>query len=174
MALMAGAFIIQGITPGPNVVQEQPALFWGLIVSMWVGNLMLVLLNLPLIGIWVRLLRVPYRVLFPAIVAFACIGTYAINQNVFDVYAIVLFGLLGYVLVKLGCEPAPFLLGFVLGPLLENHLRRAMVVSHGDPTMFVTRPISLALLIVAAVVLVLAVLPAIRRRREEVFQEEPA
>ena len=142
MALMAGAFIIQGITPGPSVVQEQPALFWGLIVSMWVGNLMLVLLNLPLIGIWVRLLRVPYRVLFPAIVAFACIGTYAINQNVFDVYAIVLFALLGYALVKLGCEPAPFLLGFVLGPLLENHLRRAMVVSHGDPTTFVTRPIS--------------------------------
>jgi putative tricarboxylic transport membrane protein len=172
MALMAGAFIIQGITPGPSVVQEQPALFWGLIVSMWVGNLMLVMLNLPLIGIWVRLLRVPYRVLFPAIVAFACIGTYAINQNVFDVYAIVLFALLGYVLVKLGCEPAPFLLGFVLGPLLENHLRRAMVVSHGDPTTFFSRPISLTLLIAAAVVLVLAVLPSIRRRREEVFQEE--
>jgi putative tricarboxylic transport membrane protein len=174
MALMAGAFIIQGITPGPTVVQEQPALFWGLVVSMWVGNLMLVLLNLPLIGIWVRLLRVPYRVLFPAIVAFACIGTYAINQNVFDIYAIVLFALLGYVLVKLGCEPAPFLLGFVLGPLLENHLRRAMVVSHGDPTTFFTRPISLTLLILAAVVLVLAVLPAIRRRRAVVFQEEPA
>ena len=173
MALMAGAFIIQGITPGPTVVQEQPALFWGLIVSMWVGNLILIMLNLPLIGIWVRLLRVPYRVLFPAIVAFACIGTYAINQNVFDVYAIVLFALLGYVLVKLGCEPAPFLLGFVLGPLLENHLRRAMVVSHGDPTTFFSRPISLTLLIAAAVVLVLAVLPAIRRRREKVFQEEP-
>ena len=173
MALMAGAFIIQGITPGPSVVQEQPALFWGLIVSMWVGNLMLVMLNLPLIGIWVRLLRVPYRVLFPAIVAFACIGTYAINQNVFDIYAIVLFALLGYVLVKLGCEPAPFLLGFVLGPLLENHLRRAMVVSHGDPTTFLSRPISLTLLIAAAVVLVLAVIPSIRRRREEVFQEEP-
>jgi putative tricarboxylic transport membrane protein len=174
MALMAGAFIIQGITPGPSVVQEQPALFWGLIVSMWVGNLMLVLLNLPLIGIWVRLLRVPYRLLVPAIVAFACIGTYAINQNVFDIYAIVLFALLGYALVKLGCEPAPFLLGFVLGPLLENHLRRAMVVSHGDPTTFFSRPISLTLLILAAVALVLAVLPAIRRRREEVFQEEPA
>jgi TctA family transporter len=173
MALMVGAFIIQGITPGPTVVQQEPALFWGLIVSMWVGNLILVLLNLPLIGIWVRLLRVPYRVLFPAIVAFACIGTYAINQNVFDVYAIVLFAILGYFLVKLGCEPAPFLLGFVLGPLLENHLRRAMVISHGDPTTFFSRPISLTLLIAGAVVLVLAVLPAIRRRREEVFQEEP-
>ena len=173
MALMVGAFIIQGITPGPTVVEDEPELFWGLVVSMWVGNLMLVLLNLPLIGIWVRLLRVPYRVLFPAIVAFACIGTYAINQNVFDVYAIVLFAVLGYVLVKLGCEPAPFLLGFVLGPLLENHLRRAMVISHGDPTTFFTRPISLTLLIAAVVVLVLAVLPAIRRRREVVFQEEP-
>ena len=174
MALMVGAFIIQGITPGPTVVTDEPELFWGLVVSMWVGNLLLVLLNLPLIGIWVRLLRVPYRVLFPAIVAFACIGTYAINQNVFDVYAIVLFALLGYILVKLGCEPAPFLLGFVLGPLLENHLRRAMVISHGDPTTFFTRPISLSLLIAAGVVLVLAVLPAIRRRREVVFQEEPA
>ena len=172
MALMVGAFIIQGITPGPTVVDEEPALFWGLIVSMWVGNLLLVLLNLPLIGIWVRLLRVPYRVLVPAIVAFACIGTYSINQNIFDVYAIVLFALLGYFLVKLGCEPAPFLLGFVLGPLLENHLRRAMIISHGDPTTFVTRPISLTLIIVAGVVLILAVLPAIRRRREVVFQEE--
>jgi putative tricarboxylic transport membrane protein len=173
MALMVGAFIIQGIVPGPNVVVDEPALFWGLVVSMWVGNLLLVMLNLPLIGIWVRLLRVPYRVLFPAIVVFACIGTYSINQNVFDVYAIVLFGVLGYVLVKLGCEPAPFLLGFVLGPLLENHLRRALVISHGDPTTFFTRPISLVLLIVAAIALVLAVLPAIRRRREAVFQDEP-
>ena len=173
MALMAGAFIIQGIAPGRRS-SDEPALFWGLIVSMWVGNPMLVLLNLPLIGIWVRLIRVPYRILFPAIVAFACIGTYSINQNVFDIYAIVLFGLLGYFLVKLGCEPAPFLLGFVLGPLLENHLRRAVVVSHGDPTTFFSRPISLTFLIIAAIVLVLAVLPAIRRRREDVFQEEPA
>ena len=173
MALMVGAFIIQGIVPGPQVVTDEPALFWGLVVSMWIGNLILVLLNLPLIGIWVRLIQVPYRVLFPAIVAFACIGTYSINQNVFDVYAIVLFGLLGYFLLKLGCEPAPFLLGFVLGPLLENHLRRALVISHGDPTTFVTRPISLVLLIVAAIALVLAILPSIRRRREEVFREEP-
>jgi putative tricarboxylic transport membrane protein len=173
MALMVGAFIIQGITPGPNVINDQPALFWGLVVSMWIGNLLLVMLNLPLVGVWVRLLKVPYRVLFPAIVAFACIGTYAINQNVFDVYAIVLFGLLGYVLVKLGGEPAPLLLGFVLGPLLEQHLRRALIISHGDPTTFLTRPISLALLVIAAVVLVIAVLPSIRRRREAIFQEEP-
>jgi putative tricarboxylic transport membrane protein len=173
MALMIGAFIIQGISPGPTVIVDEPALFWGLIVSMWVGNLILVLLNLPLIGIWVKLLRVPYRVLFPAIITFACIGTYSINLNIFDVYAVVFFGLLGYALIKLGCEPAPLLLGFVLGPLLENHLRRALIISHGDLTTFVTRPISLVLLMIAVGALILAVLPAIRRKREEVFQEEP-
>ena len=174
MALMAGAFIIHGITPGPSVIEDEPALFWGLVVSMWIGNLMLVLLNLPLIGVWVRLLKVPYRWLFPAIVTFACIGTYSINQNVFDVYAIAVFGVLGYVLVKLGGEPAPLLLGFVLGPLLEQHMRRALIISHGDPTTFLTRPVSLALLIVAGVALLLASLPSIRRMREVVFQEEPS
>jgi TctA family transporter len=174
MALMVGAFIIQGIVPGPNVIVDEPALFWGLIVSMWVGNLLLVLLNLPLIGLWVRLIQIPYRVLFPAIIAFACIGTYSINNNVYDVLAIVFFGILGYGLVKLGCEPAPLLLGFVLGPLLENHMRRALIISHGDPTTFVTRPISLVLLTIAVVALFLAVLPAIRRKRNVVFQEEPA
>jgi putative tricarboxylic transport membrane protein len=173
MALMLGAFIIQGITPGPSVIVDEPQLFWGLVVSMWIGNALLVLLNLPLIGIWVRLLKVPYRILFPAIVAFACIGTYSINQNPYDVYAIVFFGLLGYFLVKVGCEPAPLLLGFVLGPLLENHMRRALIISHGDPTTFFTRPISLVLLIIAALAFALALLPAIRRRREAVFQEEP-
>ena len=172
MALMVGAFIIQGITPGPNVILDEPELFWGLIVSMWIGNLMLVLLNLPLIGIWVKLLSIPYHVLFPAIVAFACIGTYSLNQNPFDVFAIAFFGILGYTLVKLGCEPAPLLLGFVLGPLLEQHLRRALIISQGDPTVFLTRPISLVLLIAAAIALILAVLPAIRRKREVVFQEE--
>jgi TctA family transporter len=174
MALMVGALIIHGIVPGPSVVKDEPALFWGLVVSMWIGNLLLVMLNLPLIGIWVRLLRVPYRLLFPAIVAFACIGTFAINQNIWDVFAIALFGVLGYALIKLGCEPAPFLLGFVLGPLLENHMLRALIISHGDPTTFVTRPISLTLLVIAAMALVLAVLPAIRRKREVIFQEEPA
>jgi TctA family transporter len=139
---------------------------------MWVGNLLLVLLNLPLIGLWVRLLTIPYRVLFPAIIAFACIGCFAINQNVFDVYAVVAFGLLGYGLVKLGCEPAPLLLGFVLGPLLEEHLRRAMIISRGDPTIFVTRPISATLLALAALALALAVLPSVRRKRDEVFVEE--
>ncbi len=172
MALMVGAFIIQGITPGPNVIVDEPALFWGLVVSMWIGNLLLVMLNLPLIGIWVKLLAVPYNVLFPAIVAFACIGTYSLNQNAFDVFAIAFFGILGYTLTKLGCEPAPLLLGFVLGPLLEQHLRRALIIAHGDPTVFLTRPVSLALLIAAAIALVIAVLPSIRRKREVVFQEE--
>jgi putative tricarboxylic transport membrane protein len=172
MALMIGAFIIQGITPGPNVINDEPALFWGLIVSMWVGNLFLVLLNLPLIGIWVKMLTVPYRVLFPAIIAFAVIGCFSLGLNAYHVYAIAFFGILGYFLIKLGCEPAPLLLGFVLGPLLEEHLRRAMIISHGDPSVFVTRPISLALLVLAVGALVLTMLPAIRRQREVVFQEE--
>ncbi len=172
MALMIGAFIIQGITPGPNVIRDEPALFWGIIVSMWVGNLMLVMLNLPLIGVWVRLLTIPYRVLFPAIIAFACIGTYSISLNAFDVYAIVVFGILGYVLIKFGCEPAPLLLGFVLGPLLEEHLRRAMILSRGDPMIFLERPISAALLACAVAAVLVAVLPAVRKRRDEVFVEE--
>jgi putative tricarboxylic transport membrane protein len=169
MALMLGAFIIHGITPGPNVLVDEPELFWGLVVSMWVGNLFLVLLNVPLIGMWVKMLSVPYRVLFPAIIAFACIGAFSLGLNRYDVYAIAFFGVLGYVLIKLGCEPAPFLLGFVLGPLLEEYLRRAMIISRGDPSIFFTRPISLALLLAAAAALVLAALPAIRRKRQEVF-----
>jgi TctA family transporter len=169
---MVGAFIIQGITPGPNVITDEPELFWGLLVSMWIGNLLLVLLNLPLIGIWVRMLTIPYNVLFPAIVAFACIGCYSINLNVYHIYAIAFFGVVGYALVKLGCEPAPLLLGFVLGPLLEEHLRRAMIISRGDPMIFLTRPLSAALLCAALLALVIAVLPAIRKKREEVFVEE--
>ena len=172
MALMVGAFIIQGITPGPSVMVDEPALVWGLIVSMWIGNALLVLLNLPLIGIWVRVLRIKYWILFPAIVAFACIGTYSINQNIYDVFAIAFFGVLGYFLIKVGCEPAPMLLGFVLGPLLENHMRRALIISHGDPTTFLTRPISFVLLSIAVVALALAVIPRIRRQRDVVFQEE--
>ena len=172
MALMIGAFIIQGITPGPNVIRDEPALFWGIVVSMWVGNLMLVLLNLPLIGLWVKLLTVPYRVLFPAIVVFASLGCYAIASNHFDVYAIAVFGIIGYVLIKLGCEPAPLLLGFVLGPLLEEHLRRAMILSRGDPMIFLERPISATLLALAALAIVVAVLPSVRKKRDEVFVEE--
>ena len=172
MALMVGAFILQGITPGPNVINDQPALFWGIIASMWVGNVLLVLLNLPLIGLWVKMLSIPYRALFPAIVLFACIGCFSINQNIYDVYAIGFFGVVGYILIRFGCEPAPLLLGFVLGPLLEEHLRRAMIISRGDPTVFVTRPISATLLGLALLAVVIAVLPSIRRKRKEVFVEE--
>jgi putative tricarboxylic transport membrane protein len=172
MALMIGALIIQGITPGPNVATDEPALFWGVIVSMWIGNLMLVLLNLPLIGVWVRLLRIPYYVLFPAILAFSAIGVYSINSNAFDLFAVAVFGILGYVLVKLECEPAPLLLGFVLGPMLEEHLRRAMILSRGDPTTFLARPLSAGLLVLAAAVLVIVFMPAIARKREQVFQED--
>jgi len=171
MALMLAALTIHGIQPGPTIVDTQPTLFWGLIVSMWIGNLFLVVLNLPLIGLWVRMLTIPYRVLFPAIVAFAAIGTFSIALNPWHIFAIAFFGLLGYVLIKLGFEPAPFLLGFVLGPLLEDHLRRALIISRGDPTIFIERPVSAALLLLAAAALVLAILPAIRQKREEVFVE---
>ena len=171
MALMIGALIIQGITPGPNVVNDEPALFWGLIVSMWVGNLMLVLLNLPLIGMWVKMLTIPYHLLFPAIIAFCCIGVYSVNSNPFDVYAMALFGLIGYALIKLDFEPAPLLLGFVLGPMLEENLRRAMIISRGDATVFVTRPLSLALLALSLAVLVVVLLPNVRAKRDEAFQE---
>jgi putative tricarboxylic transport membrane protein len=169
MALMVGAMIIQGIVPGPNVATEQPALFWGIIASMWIGNLMLVVLNLPLIGLWVRLLKVPYHVLFPVIMAFCSIGVYSVNSNVFDLFAVAFFGLLGYALIKLRCEPAPLLLGFVLGPMLEENLRRAMILGRGDPSIFVTRPISLTLLLLTVAVLVVVLLPAIRKKRDEVF-----
>ncbi len=172
MALMIGAMIIQGIVPGPNVAIEQPALFWGIIASMWIGNLMLVVLNLPLIGLWVKLLTVPYYVLFPIIMAFCAIGVYSVNSNVFDLYAVAFFGFIGYVLVKLRCEPAPLLLGFVLGPLLEENLRRAMILSRGDPTTFVTRPISATLLFIALAVLIVVFLPSVKKKREEVFVEE--
>ncbi len=172
MALMVGAFILQGITPGPNVINDQPALFWGIIASMWIGNILLVLLNLPLIGLWVKMLSIPYRALFPAIVLFACIGCFSINQNIYDVYAIGFFGVVGYILIRFGCEPAPLLLGFVLGPLLEEHLRRAMIISRGDPMVFVTRPISATLLGLALLAVIIAVLPSIRKKRKEVFVEE--
>ncbi|MCF6121714.1 tripartite tricarboxylate transporter permease [Mesorhizobium sp. M7A.F.Ca.CA.001.07.2.1] len=171
MAMMIGALVIQGITPGPNVATEQPALFWGLIASMWVGNLMLVLLNLPLIGIWVRMLMVPYHYLAPAIVAICCIGAYSVYNDSFSIYTMALFGLVGYILIKLDFEPAPLLLGFVLGPMLEENLRRAMVLSRGDPTVFLTRPGSLMLIVLAAILLVLVLLPSIRSKREEAFQE---
>jgi TctA family transporter len=172
MAMMIGAMIIQGIVPGPNVASTQPALFWGIIASMWVGNVMLLVLNLPLIGIWVRLLRMPYHLLFPMIVVFASIGVYSVESNPSDLLMMSGVGLVGYWLIKHGCEPVPLLLGFVLGPLLEEHLRRALLISHGDPMIFLQRPISAALLICAAITLVIIVLPSISKRREEVFVEE--
>jgi putative tricarboxylic transport membrane protein len=172
MALMIGAMIIQGIVPGPNVATDQPALFWGIIASMWVGNLMLVVLNLPLIGLWVKLLTVPHYVLFPVIVAFSTIGVFAVRSNPYDLYTVVFFGAVGYLLVKLRCEPAPLLLGFVLGPLLEENLRRAMIIARGHPEVLVTRPISATLLALAAIVLVVVLLPAVRRKRQEVFAPE--
>ena len=171
MALMIGALIIQGITPGPNVVTDEPALFWGLIISMWVGNALLVLLNLPLIGMWVKMLSIPYHLLFPVIIAFCCIGAFSVNNNPFDVFAMAMFGGIGYLLVKLDFEPAPLLLGFVLGPMLEENLRRAMIVSRGDPTVFVTHPLSLILLLMSAALLTVVLLPSIRKKREEAFTE---
>nr|WP_295462142.1 tripartite tricarboxylate transporter permease [Mesorhizobium sp.] len=172
MALMIGAMIIQGIVPGPNVATEQPALFWGIIASMWIGNVMLVVLNLPLVGLWVKLLTVPYYMLFPIIIAFCSIGIYSVNSNIFDLYSVAFFGFVGYVLVKLRCEPAPLLLGFVLGPLLEENLRRAMILSRGDFSTFVTRPISATLLVLTAAVLAVVLLPSVRKKREEVFVED--
>jgi len=171
MALMVGAMMIHGIVPGPQVMTKQPELFWGMIASMWIGNLMLVIINLPLVGIWVRLLRVPYRMLFPAIIIFCAIGVYSINNSAFDIVMTGLFGVVGYWLVKHDFEPAPMLLGFVLGPMLEENLRRAMLIARGDPSTFVTRPISAALMALAAILLALAVLPMIRSRRDEVFVE---
>ncbi|MES5098691.1 tripartite tricarboxylate transporter permease [Agrobacterium sp. BA1120] len=171
MALMVGAMIIQGITPGPNVISDEPAMFWGMIVSMWVGNLMLVILNLPLIGLWVRMLTIPYHVLFPGIIAFCCIGAYSINNSVFDVFVMAGFSVIGFALSKLRFEPAPLLLGFILGPMLEENLRRAMLISQGDPTIFVRSPLSLSLLVIAVLVLALVLSPSISRKREEAFTE---
>ncbi|HTN61136.1 MAG TPA: tripartite tricarboxylate transporter permease [Devosia sp.] len=172
MALMIGAMIIQGVAPGPSVIVNQPDLFWGIIASMWVANVMLVILNLPLVGIWVQLLKIPYSVLFPAILVFSAIGVFSVESNVVSVYTISLFGLLGYVLFKLECEPAPLLLGFVLGPMLEEHLRRAMIVSRGDAMVFLHRPISAVLLAIGALLLLAMLAPALRRKRAEVFVED--
>ena len=171
MALLVGAFIIQGITPGPNVIQDEPVLVWGLIVSMWVGNVLLVVLNLPLIGLWVRMLRVPYGVLFPAIIAFSAVGCYSLGLNAYDVLAVALFGVLGYFLIRWAASRPPPA-GLRPRPLLRRNLRRALIISRGDPSVFVSRPISLALLVLAAAAVVVAALPAIRRKREVVFAED--
>src|SRR5882757_1898436 len=171
MALMVGAMTIHGIVPGPQVMTKQPELFWGMIASMWLGNLMLIIINLPLVGLWVTLLRVPYRLLYPSIIVFCCIGIYSINNSPTDVVIAAVFGLFGYWLVKHDFEPAPLVLAFVLGPLMEENLRRAMLIARGDATVFLTRPISAGLILVALFLLVLAVLPSLRAKREEVFTE---
>jgi TctA family transporter len=165
MALMLAALTLQGIATGPQVMLDKPDLFWGLIASMWIGNFLLVILNLPLVGVWVRLLTVPYRWLFPSIILFCCIGNYSVSNNPFDVYLCAVIGVLGYVLVKLECEPAPLLLGYVLGPLLEENLRRALLIARGDPTVFFTRPISLAFMVATVLILVVMVVPAARGKR---------
>ncbi|WP_207471133.1 MULTISPECIES: tripartite tricarboxylate transporter permease [Paracoccus] len=171
MALMVGAMTIQGIIPGPQVMTTNPDLFWGMIASMWIGNLMLLVINLPLVGVWVRLLKVPYRLMFPAIVMFCCIGIYSIGSLPTDVLFIALFGIAGYVLIKLGFEPAPLLLGFVLGKLLEENLRRALILSRGEIATFVTHPVSLGLLLAAAALLALALIPKLNKERDEIFTE---
>jgi TctA family transporter len=172
MALMVGAMTIHNIQPGPQVMTVNPELFWGLIVSMWIGNLMLIVLNLPLIGVWIKLLTVPYHYLFPAIVLFCAIGVYTTNNSTFDIGLVALFGLAGYVFTKLGCEPAPLLLGFILGPMMEEYLKRALKLARGDWTVFVSRPLSAALLALAVLLLVLVLLPAIKAKRQEAFVED--
>jgi putative tricarboxylic transport membrane protein len=172
MALMVGAMTIHNIQPGPQVMTSNPELFWGLIASMWIGNAMLIVLNLPLIGIWIKLLTVPYRWLFPAIVLFCAIGVYTTNNNTFDIWLVALFGFIGYMFNKLGMEPAPLLLGFILGPMMEENLRRALLLSRGDWSVFVTRPLSGGLLAAAVLMLVVVLLPSIKRKREEAFVEE--
>jgi putative tricarboxylic transport membrane protein len=168
MALMLGALTIHGIQPGPEVMNQRPELFWGLVASMWIGNLMLVVLNLPLVGLWVKMLKLPYRLLFPAIMAFSAIGIYSVNNSAFEIYLTAIFGVIGFVWRKLGCSPAPMLLGFVLGPMMEENLRRALLMSRGDPSVFFSRPISLGFIIATIVILVVMAAPAVRRRRPEI------
>jgi putative tricarboxylic transport membrane protein len=172
MALMIGAMIIQGIQPGPAVMTEQPTLFWGLIASMWIGNFFLIVLNLPMIGLWVRMITVPYHHLYPAILMFCAIGVFSLNNSDFDIYLMALFGLFGYICAKLDAEPAPMLLGFIIGPMMEEYLRRALLLSRSDPMVFLTRPISATMLAMAALALAVVLLPALRKKREEAFKEE--
>lgn len=172
MALMIGAMIIQGIQPGPSVITEQPALFWGIIVSMWIGNFFLIVLNLPLIGMWVRIVSVPYQFLFPAILVFCGIGVFSLNNTEFDVYLMAMFGVIGYIFVKLDAEPAPMLLAFILGPMMEEYMRRALLLSRGNPMVFLERPISAVMLGLGVLVIILASLPMFYKKREEAFKEE--
>jgi putative tricarboxylic transport membrane protein len=172
MALMIAAMTIHGITPGPKFLTDQPTLFWGMVVSMWIGNLILVILNLPLVGIWVKLLKIPYAYLFPAILIFCCVGVYTVNYRVFDVFLMAGFGVFGYFLRRVGCEPAPLVLGFILGPMVEEQFRRTLLLSDGDFTVFLTRPLSATLIAVTVVLLLLMALPSLRKSREETFREQ--
>jgi putative tricarboxylic transport membrane protein len=169
---MVGAMTIHNIQPGPQVMTSNPQLFWGLIASMWIGNAMLVILNLPLIGMWIKLLTVPYRWLFPAIVLFCAIGVYSTNNNTWDIWMVAMFGVIGYGFIKLGCEPAPLLLGFILGPMMEENLRRALLLSRGDWSVMVTRPLSAGLLAAALLLVIIVALPAVKSKREEAFHDE--
>jgi putative tricarboxylic transport membrane protein len=171
MALMIGAMILQGIQPGPSVMTDQPALFWGLIVSMWIGNFFLVVLNLPMIGVWIRMITIPYHLLYPAILVFCAIGVFSLKNSGFDIYMMALFGLFGYVCAKFGAEPAPMLLGFIIGPMMEEYLRRALLLSKSDPMVFFERPISATMLAIAAFAMVMVLAPSLRKKREEAFQE---
>jgi putative tricarboxylic transport membrane protein len=171
MALVGGAMILHGVVPGPQVIDLHPDLFWGVVTSMWIGNLMLVIINLPLIGVWVQFLKVPYRLLFPMIVLICCIGIYSVNSRPTDVIQVAIFGALGYVLFKLRFEPAPLLLGLVLGGMLEDNLRRGLILSHGNVVTFLSEPLTLALLLIALVVIGSALLPKVARRREEILVE---
>ena len=173
MALMIGAMIIQGIQPGPGVITEQPALFWGIIASMWIGNFFLIVLNLPMIGLWVRMIMVPYHMLYPAILLFCAIGVFSLNNSDFDIYLMAIFGLFGYICAKLECEPAPLMLGFIIGPMMEEYLRRALLLSRSDPMVFLSSPISATMLCMSFMALVMVMLPALRKKREEAFVESP-
>ncbi|WP_341702429.1 tripartite tricarboxylate transporter permease [Ferrovibrio sp.] len=163
MAVLLGAMMIHGITPGPSLISEHPAMFWGLIMSFWIGNILLLILNIPLIGIWVRMLTIPYHLLYPAVLVFICIGVYSADNSVFDVYIVLIFGVIGYFMRRFDYPAAPLLLGFILGPLLEEHFRRALLLGRGDPAVFLERPISLVFVILSLLFLLGSFLPLIRR-----------
>lgn len=171
MALLLGAFIIHGLQPGPLLMTQRPDIFWGIVASMYIGNIMLLVLNMPLIGMWVQVLKVPYKILFPLILMFCIVGVFSSGSAVFDVFVMTIFGVLGYLMRKFGYEPAPLVLAFVLGPLLENNLRKSLILSRGDFSIFVERPISLACLIIAAMMLIAPLLPAMRKKREAIALE---
>jgi len=174
MALLLGAFVIHGLQPGPLLISQNPGLFWGIVASMYIGNVMLLVLNLPLIGLWVQLLRLPYNILFPLILIFSIIGVYCSSNNIFDVHVMVGFGIAGYLMRKLGYEPAPLVLAFVLGPMLENNLRKSLILSQGDLLIFVQHPISATCLLAAAALLIGPSLPSLRRKRELIALDEGA